>query len=128
MQLRENNPKACLPLKTFASISSIYHGFSEVWEQFYMQFSDENNIGHLIEGVHLCPFRMTQNEIEKLFSKLRGMGCDGTDTFPTGIANVKMTQDLQTSTHRTPKKNNSIAEHKQFQTRSAIKKANSLGI
>ena len=55
------------------------------------------------------------------------MGCDGTDTLPTGIANVKMTQDLQHSTHQTPKKNNSIKDHWHYQMRSATKKANSVG-
>ena len=126
-KLRVNNPKACLPLKTFASISSIYYGFCAVWQQFYDQYKDENNPGYLKAGVYLCPARMTQNEIEKLFSKLRGMGCDGTDTFATGIANVKMTQDLQHSTYQTPNKNNSIKDHWQYQMRSATKKANSVG-
>ena len=126
-KLRKNNSKACLPLKTSASISSIYFGFCEVWKQFYNQFKDENEIGCLKTGVYLCPARMTQNEIEKLFSKLRGMGCDGTDTFATGIANIKMTQDLQNCAHQTPRKNNSIADHRQFQMRSATKKANSVG-
>ena len=122
--LQNNNPNACLPIKTYTSICSIYYGFCDVWKLFYEEYKDPQDNGKLMEGVYLCPARMTQNELEKLFSKLRGMKCDAPDLYATGLANHRMQQSCQMNTPRTQRSNNSISEHRSFQTMSAIKQSN----
>eukprot|EP01083_Nonionella_stella_P015487 43362_1 len=69
-------------------------GFEYICKQFCEHYKDPNANNKLLEGVYLRPSRLTTNDVEKLFSKFRGMRTDGISQYAKGPAIMRTQQAL----------------------------------
>merc|ERR1712003_138326 len=64
MYWKQLDGKNALDVRTFAAISSIYHGFKRVCEVFFAKYSQNSD-------AYICPSRLTTNKNESLFNEVR---------------------------------------------------------
>eukprot|EP01083_Nonionella_stella_P107758 312493_1 len=94
----QTNVHSKLHIKRYLMISSIRYGFEYVCQQFCNHYQDPNSNGKILDGVFLRPSRLSTNNVEKHFSKIRGMGCDGITQLAKGNAIIRTQQSLALKT------------------------------
>ena len=112
-KLQTNENCKGLHVKKYLMISSIRYGFEYICKEFCNHYKDPNNNDRLLEGVFLRPSRLSTNEVEKLFSKIRGMGCAKITDIPKANAMFRTQQDLSLQVKKSKQKT-SVLGKRQF--------------